>query len=113
MIFARKEGDMPAPTQSSSGNRVPEQHWPADRKVALVLEGLRGHRPLTELCREAGITPVRFCQWRDQFIDAGRAGLACPQAGKCTLEERVKRLEAENASLRRQVQILQELCLAE
>lgn len=105
---------MPALAHSLPGKaKVPKQSWPVDRKVALVLEGLRGHRPVTELCREAGISPVRFCQWRDQFIDAGRAGLACPEAGNCTLEDRIRLLEAENASLRRQVRILQELCLAE
>lgn len=87
--------------------------WPADRKVDLVLEGLRDHRPLTDLCREAGISPVRYCQWRDQFIDAGRAGLVYSGAEANTLEERVKQLEAENTGLRRQLQILQELCLAE
>jgi len=66
-----------------------------------------------ELCHEAGISPVRFCQWRDQFLDAGRAGLTELEAETCTLEERVRQLEAENASLRRQVRVLQELCLAE
>lgn len=86
---------------------------PVERQVALVLEGLRGQRPLTELCREAGISPVRYCQWRDQFIDAGRAGLAYPQVKSGTPEEQVRQLEAENASLRRQLRILQELCLEE
>lgn len=87
--------------------------WPVDRKVKLVLEALQGRRPVTELCREAGVSPARFSQWRDQFIDAGRAGLSEPRAECRSLEERIKQLEAENASLRRQIRILQELCLAE
>ncbi len=101
--------------QGSRGRAAKPAHrsWPADRKVDLVLEGLSDHRPLTDLCREAGISPVRFRQWRDQFVDAGRAGLIYSEAKSDTLEERVKQLEAENAGLRRQVKILQELCLAE
>jgi len=104
---------MLTPIQSSQGKGKTGRVWPVDRKVNLVLEGLSGHRPVTELCREAGISPVRFCQWRDQFIDAGRAGLAYTDTDPNTLEERVRQLEAENANLRRQLRVLQELCLAE
>ena len=86
---------------------------PADRKAKLVLEGLEGRRPVIELCREAGISPSRYRQWREQFIDAGRASLAGTASENCTPEERVKQLEAENAKLRREMRILQELCLAE
>jgi len=95
------------------GERTTRPGWPAERKASLVLEALQGRRPVIELCREAGVSPVRFVQWRDQFIDAGRAGLTEPHAECRSLEERIRQLEAENASLRRQVRILQELCLAE
>ena len=98
---------------SQAGPDTARRSWPVDRKVDLVLEGLSGHRPVTELCREAGISPVRFCQWRDEFIDAGRAGLICAQVENSTLQGRVRQLEAENATLRRHIKILQELCLAE
>jgi transposase-like protein len=112
----KKEFDMATTAVQGSRGRTTRhvsRSWPADRKVDLVLEGLRDHRPLTDLCREAGISPVRYCQWRDQFIDAGRAGLVYSGAEANTLEERVKQLEAENTSLQRQLRILQELCLAE
>ncbi|MBN1890519.1 MAG: transposase [Thermoflexales bacterium] len=88
-------------------------HWPIDRKVNLILDGLSGRRPVTELCREAGISPVRYRQWQDQFIEAGQASLAHPQGEDQSLEERVRSLEAENSRLRRELRILHELCLAE
>ncbi len=86
---------------------------PTDRKVDLVLEGLRGDRPVVEICREAGISPRRYCQWRDQFIQAGQAGLTYAKLDCHALEERVQQLEAENVGLRREMRTLQELCLAD
>jgi transposase-like protein len=68
---------------------------------------------VAEICREVGISPSRYYQWRQQIIDAARAGLAYPEKERRALQERVQRLEAENASLQRQLLILQELCVAD
>jgi transposase-like protein len=94
-------------------NNPVRQPWPVEQKVSLVLEGLRRRRPVTELCREAGISLARYYQWREQFIDAARLGLTHSEAERHALEERVKQLEAENASLQRRVRIFQELCVAD
>ncbi len=98
---------------TQEGNKDVQQSWSIDRKVALVLEGLRGHRPVSELCREAGISPTRYYQWREQFIDAARIGLVHPEAERRALEERVRQLEAENANLQARMRIFQDLCLAD
>jgi putative transposase len=99
---------------SQRGDKIiARQPWPVERKIELVLEGLRGHRPVTELCREAGISTARYYQWRQQFLDAGRAGLARAEAQNDKLEERVRLLEAENASLQMRVRIFQDVCLAD
>jgi transposase-like protein len=90
-----------------------KEAWPTDRKIDLVLEGLRGHRPITELCREAGISTAQYYLWRQQFLNAGRAGLAHSEAEHRLLEERIQQLEAENASLQTRVRIFQDVCLAE
>ena len=84
-----------------------------ERKIDLVLQGLRRDRPVAELCREAGISTTSYYHWRRQFIDAAKSSLTCPTADRHALEERVRQLEAENASLQKQVQVLRELCLAE
>ncbi len=97
----------------STANRAARQPWSVDRKVDLVLQGLLGRRPVTELCREAGVSSTCYYQWRQKFIHAAQAGLACPEAERCKLEERIRQLEAENASLQQRVRVLQDLCLAD
>jgi transposase-like protein len=87
--------------------------WPAERKTKLILEEFDEHRPICDICREAGISPVRYRQWREQFIDAGQASFALRENENHSLEEQVRQLKTENASLQRQLRILQELCLAE
>src|SRR5512146_3164894 len=88
------------PSAAVQPDRDDPQSWPMDRKVALVLEGLRGHGPIRQLCREMGIPTSRYYQWRSRFIQAGRSGLDQPEAERRKLEERVQTLEAENATLR-------------
>ncbi len=83
--------------------------WPTERRVSVVLEGLRGHRPVTEICREVGISTSRYYQWRDRFLQAGRKGLAQPEPE--VLEERLRQLESENAHLRVEKRILQEAAI--
>ncbi len=91
--------------------RTDPQSWPLERKVALVLEGLRGFRPVTVLCREAGVPTSRYYQWRERFLEAGRDGLAQSEVDRRKLEERVRALEVENATLRTEKEIFQSVCI--
>lgn len=105
---------MPDTTCSSDKTgHAAKRAWPIERKINLVLEGLRGHRPVTQLCREAGISPTRYYQWRQQVLDAARVGLVHPEAERHALEQRVQQLEAENAHLQARVRIFQDLCVAD
>ena len=94
-------------------NRATRQSWPVERKMEFVLQGLLGRRPITELCREAGVSPACYYQWRQQFINAARAGLTYPVSGHHRLEERIRQIEAENATLQQRVRLLQDLCVAD
>ena len=87
--------------------------WPVDRKINLVIEGLRRQRPVAQLCREAGVSTAHYYRWRQQFLDAARAGLAEPETAPGILKERIQQLEAENASLRIKMQIFQDVCVAD
>ncbi len=93
------------------GRGADAQAWPLDRKVALVLEGLRGHRPVTEICREVGIPTSRYYQWRDLFLRAGASGLAQPESERRKLEQRVQQLEAENKTLKVEKEIFQSVAI--
>jgi transposase len=85
----------------------------AERKVDLVLQGVSGERPISELCRSAGISRACYYRWKHEFIDAGRAKLDDSQIAKQDLEERIQQLEAENANLRERMQLFEELCVVD
>jgi putative transposase len=89
------------------------EQWPVDRKINLVIEGLRGQRPVAQLCREAGISTTHYYRWRQRFLEAARAGLTDSETAPRTLEQRIRQLEAENASLRVKVRIFQDVCVAD
>ncbi len=89
------------------------QEWPVERKINLVLKGLRGPQSVTELCREVGVSTTRYYQWRQQFLNAARVGLAEPKANPNVLKERIQQLEAENARLRVQTRIFRDLAVAD
>jgi transposase-like protein len=63
---------------SRSNNR-----WSANRKLDVVLRLLRGEK-LEEVSREVGVEAHRLAAWRDEFLDAGKAGL---KGKRATTEE--------------------------
>ncbi len=95
------------------GHEMPRRPWSAERKTELILEGLRGHRPVAALCRQAGISRTCYYRWRHQFLDAGGLGLGRSETESYTLKERIQYLEAENVSLRVRTRLFQELCMAD
>jgi transposase len=94
-------------------DRLANRTWPVERKIDLVLKGLRRQRPVTELCREAGISPTRYYRWRQEVIDAAKTGLAHPEPDQSALQERIRQLEAEVSYLQRQARVFRELCVAD
>jgi transposase len=98
------------PGLQGKGDKVARQLWSAECKLELVLEGMCGRHPVSELCNQANISRACYYHWRHQFIDAGQRGLAHSEADCHTLEEHIRQLEAENANLRAHVRLLQDLC---
>lgn len=72
----------------------------ADEKIRIVLEGLRGEIPITELARREGIAPTLYYRWSKAFLDSGKNGLTRETQRDATSEE-VRRLKDENESLKR------------
>jgi len=93
--------------------RRPKHAGEADIKIDLVLNGLQEHRPVGEVCREAGISPSRYRKWLQQVVDAARDGLAHPETEHRALQDRVRQLEAENTLLKRRLRIFQDVCMAD
>ncbi len=55
--------------------RATRRRFSAEEKIRIVLEGLRGEIPVTELCRKEGIQPSIYYKWSKAFLDSGKNGL--------------------------------------
>ncbi len=82
--------------------RKTRRKFSADQKIRIVLEGLRGEVPITELCRQEGIQPSIYYKWSKAFLDAGKNGLTRDTRRDATSQE-VRRLKEENDALKRAV----------
>ncbi len=82
--------------------RRTRRKFSADEKIRIVLEGLRGEIPITELCRQQGIQPSIYYKWSKPFLDAGKNGLTRDTQRDATSQE-VRRLKEENDALKRAV----------
>lgn len=73
-----------------------------DEKIRIVLEGLRGDVPITDLCRREGIAAAVYYKWSKEFLEAGKNGLTRASLRNATTDE-VKELKGENGDLKRAV----------
>jgi transposase len=44
----------------------------AEDKIRIVLEGLRGEVPVTELCRREEVAPTVYYRWSKSFLEETR-----------------------------------------
>lgn len=82
--------------------RATRRKFSAEDKIRIVLEGLRGEIPITELCRREAIQPSIYYKWSKAFLDAGKNGLTHDTQRDATRDE-VRRLKDENDQLKRAV----------
>lgn len=80
--------------------RATRRKFSAEEKIRIVLEGLRGEVPITELARREGIAPTVYYRWSKAFLDAGKNGLTRDTLRDATGEE-VRRMKEENDTLKR------------
>ena len=71
----------------------------AEEKIRIVLEGLWGVVPVSDVCRREGIAPTIYYRWSKAFLDSGKNGLTRDTKRDATSEE-VRRLKEENESLK-------------
>ena len=82
--------------------KATRRKFTAEEKIRIVLEGLRGEIPVTELCRREGIAPTLYYRWSKTFLDSGKNGLTKDTRRDATASE-VRRLKEENADLKKAV----------
>ena len=80
--------------------RATRKYYTAEKKIQIVLEGLRGEITVSELCRREGLEKVTYYKWSKDFLDAGKNGLTLETKRNATTDE-VKKLKSDNADLRR------------
>jgi len=51
------------------------RNWTADEKLAIVLEGIKEKRSVSEICQEHQISQGLYYRWRDKFLDGGKKAL--------------------------------------
>src|ERR1700739_4390018 len=89
----------PAEDASRGIRRATVRHFPAEEKIRIVLEGLRGEESISELCRREGIAASMYYGWSKEFLEAGKRRLAGDTARAATSGE-VKDLRREAAALK-------------
>ena len=82
--------------------RATRRRFTAEEKIRIVLEGLRGEMPITELCRQEGLQPSIYYKWSKAFLDSGKNGLTRETSRDATSGE-VRRLKEENEALKKAV----------
>jgi transposase-like protein len=67
----------------------------AQQKLEIVVAGLRGGRPVKDVCREHEISDALYYQWRDKLYEGGIAALAGKEdhAAEKELRKKVRELE--------------------
>ena len=76
--------------------RATRKQYPAEEKIRIVLDGLRGEESIAELCRHEGIAQSLYYSWSKEFLEAGKKRLADDTARSAsTGEVRDLRREAQ------------------
>jgi transposase len=79
--------------------RQTRRKFTAEKKIRIVLEGLRGETGITDLCRKEGIHPTMYYKWSKAFLEAGKRQLNGDTIREAGSDE-VKDLRTENDSLK-------------
>ena len=92
--------------QKSPGERVVQdirrarcEHYLAEDKIRIVLDGLRGGDSIAELCLREGIAQSLYYVWSKEFLEADKRRLAGDTARAATTDE-VKGLRRESTGLK-------------
>ena len=80
--------------------RATKKRFTAEQKIQIVLEGLRGEIPITDLCRRENLAKPTYYTWSKAFLEGGKSSLQMDSKRNATSDE-VKSLKDQNADLRR------------
>ena len=92
--------------------RATRRRFSAEQKIQIVLEGLRGEQPVSELCRREGINPTMYYTWKKKLLaSAGQVFDEKPKKADAERERRdremsrmkdvIAEITAENLELKK------------
>lgn len=93
-----KAGETPV-RQIRKAKHVTRRQFSAEEKIRIVMEGIRGELPISELCRREKLNTNVYYRWLKDFMEAGKRRLQGDmqrEAGR----EKVAALKEENARLK-------------
>jgi transposase len=77
-----------------SRRQKPSRQVSVDEQIQVVLAVLKGELSLAEAARRHGVSSAAVDNWRDRFVDAGKAGmdrsLPGPDGGQSQTERRLR-----------------------
>jgi transposase-like protein len=85
------------------------KRWTAKRRVALVVEILRGETSVAEAARQHGLTVAEVEEWRERFLTSAENGLRSkPLDDEALKDAQIKRLKQKVGELVMDIDILKE-----
>lgn len=85
--------------QIRKAKAISRRKFSAEEKIRIVMEGIRGELPVSELCRREGIQTTVYYRWLKDFMEAGKQRLRGDALREARREE-VSDLRAENERLK-------------
>jgi len=65
-----------------------------EEKMAIILEGLRREKSVSQICREHEISQAQYYKWRDKFLEGAKEELENGKKSRVQqLEEKIEELE--------------------
>jgi transposase-like protein len=49
--------------------------WTSEEKFAVVMQGLKGEKSVSEIYKENGLSKTMYYKWRDAFLEGGKKAL--------------------------------------
>jgi transposase len=89
-----RAGEEPAEQVVKQIRRATRRQFSAEKKIRIVLSGLRGEDSIAELCRREGFIQNLYYRWSKEFLEAGKKRLAGDTARAATSEVKEQRREA-------------------
>lgn len=67
--------------------------WKSEEKLAIVLEGVKERRTVSEICREHKISQSQYYKWRDRFLAGGQKALENAHSGDNAYKAEIEKLQ--------------------